>query len=488
MRRVIGPLLVVVLTAAVLLLPVLVIVAAFVSAWLPGRWRGLRLLAFALAYLALEVAGLLAAAVLWVLSGFGRRLHAPGFQGAHYTVLRVLLDLMMRLARRLFALRLVTDGTSWSPLDDGVPGSTNAMVVLSRHAGPGDSFLLVHTLMDRDHLRRPRIVLKDALQLDPLIDVYLNRLPNQFLSAGPAVRSASAEAIADLARDLGEEDALLLFPEGANFTARRRTRAIERLRERGLLSAVHRAEAMQRLLPPRPAGVAAAVGAAPHADVVFVAHTGLEHMRTVRDLWRSLPMEKTLHLRWWFVPAAEVPRDRAQQTEWLYQWWETIDAWIATARNPAGRTTRVGGRPPLTRPGLPGRGADVRAFSLLADEAEELHGTGAGGAEPVRGAGVELGGVAGFEDQVVLAEDESEPAVEDEGPVVTFVGPQVGLSVVASDGEDELVGLDASGSAAEGQDGPAVVGEDRAQVDARVSGRRGVDELVEGGAVRACQR
>ena len=62
-----------------------------------------------------------------------------------------------------------------------MPGSTNAMVVLSRHAGPGDSFLLVHTLMDRDHLRRPRIVLKDVLQLDPLIDVYLNRLPNHFV-------------------------------------------------------------------------------------------------------------------------------------------------------------------------------------------------------------------------------------------------------------------------------------------------------------------
>jgi hypothetical protein len=39
-------------------------------------------------------------------------------------------------------------------------------------------------------------------------------------------------------------------------------------------------------------------------------------------------MDKTLHLRWWFVPAAEVPRDEAGQIEWLYTWWETIDAWI----------------------------------------------------------------------------------------------------------------------------------------------------------------
>jgi 1-acyl-sn-glycerol-3-phosphate acyltransferase len=329
-RRITGPLLVGALIVGVVLLPVLVVVAVVVSVFLPGRLRVLRLLGFALVYLAMEVVGLLAAGVLWVLSGFGRRLDTPRSRAAHYTVLRLLLEALIGAAQRLFALRLVTDGTSWSPLDDGVPGSTNAMVVLSRHAGPGDSFLLVHTLMNRDHLRQPRIVLKDLLQLDPLIDVYLNRLPNHFVAATPAVGPSSTEGIADLARDLGEEDALLIFPEGANFTARRRFRAIQRLRDRGLLRAVRRAEAMQHVLPPRPAGVGAALRAAPHADVVFVAHTGLEHLSTVRDMWRNLPMDKTLHLRWWFVPAADVPRDEAEQTDWLYHWWETIDDWINT--------------------------------------------------------------------------------------------------------------------------------------------------------------
>ena len=329
-RRVTGPLLLAALVAAVALLPLLVVVAALVSIWLPGRWRALRLLAFALVYVALEVGALAAAGVLWVMSGFGRRLHTGVFQAAHYTVLRLVLAALMRAAQRLFALRLVTDGESWSPLDDGIPGSTNAMVVLSRHAGPGDSFLLVHTLMDRDHLRRPRIVLKDVLQLDPLIDVHLNRVPNHFVSSGPGAGQRSEAAIAELARTLGEEDALLIFPEGANFTPQRRTRAIERLRDRGLGSAVRRAEAMRRVLPPRPGGVSAAVTAAPHADVVFVAHTGLEHLSTVRDVWRGLPMDKTLHLRWWFVPAADVPREEAELAAWLFGWWETIDAWITT--------------------------------------------------------------------------------------------------------------------------------------------------------------
>ncbi len=325
-RRVTGPLLVAALVAGVVLLPVLLVVALLVSVFLPGRLRALRLLCFALVYLALEVAGLAAAAVLWVASGFGRRMHSRRVRAAHYTVLRLLLDVLMRTARRLFALRLVTDGESWSPLDDGVPGSTNAMVVLSRHAGPGDSLLLVHTLLGRDHDRRPRIVLKDLLQLDPLVDVYLNRLPNAFLRAGA---DDSTARVARLAEGLGDEDALLIFPEGGNFSEGRRRRAIDRLRMKGMQPQAAAAERMRHLLPPRPGGVAAALASAPHADVVLVAHTGLEHLSTAADLWDGLPMDSTVRMRWWFVPAAQVPHEPASLERWLYERWAELDRWVA---------------------------------------------------------------------------------------------------------------------------------------------------------------
>jgi len=90
---------------------------------------------------------------------------------------------------------------------------------------------------------------------------------------------------------------------------------------------------MAHLLPPRPGGALAAIGAAPTADVIFVAHTGLEDVITLGDVWRSLPMEQVLKARWWRVPAAEVPRgDREAQVRWLYEWWERIDAWIGENR------------------------------------------------------------------------------------------------------------------------------------------------------------
>ncbi len=314
------------LVFAVTLLPLLVLGSVLASSLLPGRWRVLRMLCFALVYLLLEVVGLAVALVLWVASGFGWRLHSPAFQRAHYAVLRGLLAELLATATWVFHLQLDTDGVSWSPLHDGVPGSSNAMVVLSRHAGPGDSLLLVRTLMDRDHQRRPRIVLKDVLQWDPLLDVYLNRVPSAFLgSAGEMTR-----LIADLATGMGQEDALLIFPEGSNFSESRRLRAIDRLRGKGLLEQARRAEAMRHVLAPRPGGVAAALEAAPHADVVFVAHTGLEHLSTVADLWDGLPMDQTVRLRWWFVPADVVPRERRAQEEWLYERWAEIDAWIAS--------------------------------------------------------------------------------------------------------------------------------------------------------------
>ncbi len=325
-RRPLALLVVVGLAFAATLLPLLVLVAAGLSAVLPGRWRVLRLLAFALVYLLLECVGLAIALVLWVASGFGWWLRSPLFQRAHYAVLHGLLEEVLLTAKVLFHLELVDDDVSWSPLDDGVPGSTNAMVVLSRHAGPGDSLLMVRTLMDRDHLRRPRIVLKDVLQWDPLLDVYLNRLPNAFMTSGSKEMSTR---VADLARDLGDGDALLIFPEGGNFTEGRRLRAIDRLRGKGMLEQAARAEELQHVLPPRPGGVAAALAAAPHADVVFVGHTGLEHLSTAADLWDGLPMDSTVRLRWWFVPAAEVPREAAAQERWLYDRWAEIDDWVA---------------------------------------------------------------------------------------------------------------------------------------------------------------
>ena len=82
-RRLLAPLLLVLLLALVALLPVLAVVAALVSVRLPGRWRGLRLLALAVVWVAVEWVGVAAAFVLWVASGFGWKLRSRAFVRMH---------------------------------------------------------------------------------------------------------------------------------------------------------------------------------------------------------------------------------------------------------------------------------------------------------------------------------------------------------------------------------------------------------------------
>ena len=68
------------------------------------------------------------------------------------------------------------------------------------------------------------------------------------------------------------------------------------------------------------------------ADVLLVAHTGLDHMLTVGDVWRELPMDKRIIMRFWQVPHDEIPTGRDERIDWLFGWWERIDEWVAENR------------------------------------------------------------------------------------------------------------------------------------------------------------
>lgn len=308
-------------------LPLWLIAAAALSPLLPfTRWRVLRLLWFVFLHVGMEAVLLLVMFVLWVASGFGWRIRAPRFERWHYDIVQIYLRIAFREARRVLNVQVRVEGPD--------PGeyAGRPLVVLSRHAGPGDSFLLVHALVNW-YNREPRLVLKDTLQWDPAIDVLFNRLPNRFIRSDPGRTGDLVERqIGQLASNLDVNDAFVIFPEGGNFTERRRVRAIERLRRRGLVSEAVRAERMRNVLAPRPGGVLAALAHAQDADVVWVAHTGTDHLHTVLDVWHELPMDTEIRMRWWQVPNAEVPRDAAVQVDWLYTWWGRIDEWITENR------------------------------------------------------------------------------------------------------------------------------------------------------------
>ncbi len=317
-RVVLAPIYLGVILVVLATMPVWLLVAAVAAPFGSGRLRALRVTWMLAVYLLLEAVALIVLFGLWVASGFGWKLRGPRFQRIHYVLTGRFLRVLYGQARWALGVKVAVVGT-----DPDVAAPGRPELVFCRHAGPGDSFLIIHALVNWFD-REPRIVLKHTLQWDPVIDVMLNRLPNQFLTAG----GGDPSHVARLATGLDENDVLVLFPEGGNFTPTRRERAIQRLRDLGLHAMAERAARMRHVLAPRPGGTLAALDAAPEAGVIWVAHTGLDKLLTVADLWRHLPLDLTITMRWWSVDAEDVPVGHEQRVDWLYEWWARIDAWI----------------------------------------------------------------------------------------------------------------------------------------------------------------
>jgi 1-acyl-sn-glycerol-3-phosphate acyltransferase len=318
-RFLIGPIFVVLPLIGAAALPLWFIGAAFASRYVPGRWRPLRVAWFLFVYLALEALMLVILFGLWIGSGFGWRLRTPSLRSAHYRLAGWWLRRVMGSARRTLDLNVQSENT----IEDR---RARPLLVFSRHAGPGDSFLLIDGLLNRAE-HRPRVVLKDLLRLDPCVDVLLSRLPNRFIPSHGRAGDAVVASIAELAATMDQRDALVIFPEGGNFTPSRRERSIEKLEEIGRPGLAEQAREMRHVLPPKPTGALNAIDAARGADVVFVGHVGLEQLSSVRDLWRGIPMDSQVLSRLWVVPAEDVPPAEARE-QWLYDHWRIMDEWI----------------------------------------------------------------------------------------------------------------------------------------------------------------
>jgi len=318
-RLVVAPLVLLVEIAVVVLSPLLGLLAAAASP-LGGGSRPLRVLGIAVDFAARHAACTLACLGLWIAAGFGLNIESARTQRAHYAVLRWFVSGIYRSMVRLAHVEVQVSESEAA--EDALTAGRRPVVVLSRHAGEGDSLLVLYQLLCR-HGRRPRLVLHEALRIDPLIDVLGGRLPNRFVDP----RGGDTEVeIAAMTQGIGDDGAVLVFPEGGNFSPARRRRGIERLERAGHAEQAARAREMHHLAAPRPGGALAALEAARHADVVYVAHVGVP--TGIRETWRLLPTPQTVELRLWHVGADEIPVDRDEQIAWLFAWWATIDRWV----------------------------------------------------------------------------------------------------------------------------------------------------------------
>lgn len=299
--------------------PALLLVAGLVDLIRRSRWAAVRLVLLVGAFLALELAGVAASLVLWLYP----RGRAADFLERNFRLQCWWAGSLFDAGRALMGMRVVHEG-----LELARPGP---YVLLVRHVSAGDA-LLPAALVSRALGIHLRTVMKRELVWDPCLDIVGHRLPNAFVRRGSDDPTREIELVRGLAAGLGPEEGLLLFPEGTRFSSDRRTRALARLRAEGAADLVRVAEQLGHVLPPRLGGVLGALDAAPDADVVFLAHTGLEGARRLGDLWRGGLVGGTVRLVFWRCPRAEVPESPEERARWLFEQWRRVDAVAAEAR------------------------------------------------------------------------------------------------------------------------------------------------------------
>jgi 1-acyl-sn-glycerol-3-phosphate acyltransferase len=220
--------------------------------------------------------------------------------------------------RRLLDVEVALSPASVAPAEipDDAP-----VIVLARHCGPGDSILIAWLLMTQYRLQ-VRVVARAALRLEPVFDVAGQLGCVCFLDGDRA-----RQQIRDLAASLSGGQALLLFPEGANFSVSRWRATITELRTTGQIRAAARAFRQSHTLPPRAGGAAAALSGAPNASVLVLTHTGFCPDGRARPWWQ-LPINRQLLVHTELFPADQRPQPQ-DVGAWLDETWTRVDSWVA---------------------------------------------------------------------------------------------------------------------------------------------------------------
>lgn len=300
--------------------PLLLVGTAGVDAFTnPRRWRWSRLLAMSLNYLALEWVGIVVAAGLWVVSGFGRLIGRRWSQQLHHRMQLWWVTQLFGAIERWLGAALDVDGGD--ELSDG------PVVIIARHSSFFDAVVpavAVGRVTTDMHLRH---LLKRELAWSPCLDLYGNRLHNHFVDRMPRDRSAELDAVGLLGHDLGT-DAVVIFPEGTFRSPRRAERELARVAERD--PARHEVvAALKHHLPVRPGGILAILDAAEGADLVFLTHTGFEPFGSFKEIFANVPFHRPIQAQAWRVPADDVPDNDDDRLAYLDDWWQRMDDWVA---------------------------------------------------------------------------------------------------------------------------------------------------------------
>jgi len=287
-------------------------------------WVMLRMLAFLVLYFTCEVLGILAGFLVWLARGPWISRNTQRYLMLNFALQRWWAGTLAGGAFRLFRVQLDVEG-----LEDY---STRPILLFVRHVSTADTVLpaLLIAVPQQVILRH---VIKRELLLDPCLDIVGNRLPNTFVRRGGGNSRKEVEAVGKLMEHLEAGHGVLTYPEGTRFTAAKRRRALQRLEEAGNLRALERARKMPHVLPPRLGGPLEMLERNPGADAVFCVHTGLESTVSLGQLWRGDLVRARVRVTFWRVPYAQIPKGRESLSEWMWDQWSRVNAWLEQNRS-----------------------------------------------------------------------------------------------------------------------------------------------------------
>lgn len=241
----------------------------------------------------------------------------------HYRLQRRWGSALVRGTIWIYGLRVRIEGAE---LLDGRP-----VLLFMRHTSVADGVLLLQ-FVNTERGYRLRYVVKRELLYDPCLDVVGHRIPNVFVRRDGGDSGREVARVEALARGLGAHEGLMLFPEGTRFTPARQARAMERLAgAEPALAAL--AGSLTRSLPPRPGGPLGALRGAPEADVIVVAHVGLEGLTRIWNFVGGDLVGRTLHVRFWRHARGTLPTDDSGRYRWLLERWVEVDRWVGERLN-----------------------------------------------------------------------------------------------------------------------------------------------------------
>ena len=274
----------------------------------------MRLLAFGTLMAWLELAGVTIAAWLW-LTGRSRNITA------NRHLQRWWAEKLMAALERTTGLRPSVDG-----LEALSPGP---VVLFVRHASLADSLLTAWAIMHGAQMW-PRVVMKKELLVDPCLDIVGNRIPNCFVDRGAADSAPELAAISAMGAEMADDECSMIFPEGTRANPDNRQRALERI-SRGDEARAQKLGSLKHLLPPRQAGAAALLAAAPDADVVTGWHVGFEGLDTFAGIIDAIASGRAdAMIRFDRIERSQVPAGD-DFGPWLDELWLGLDSAVDDA-------------------------------------------------------------------------------------------------------------------------------------------------------------